>query len=489
MPLSTLKKYLSRISHLRSAAAVLEWDQETYMPEGAVEARATQVATLRELAHTYFTAQEMKMLLENARQHATSELDVRFIQVIQTDYEKALKIPSELVARKAHVVGIAKEAWKKARQSNDFALFAPHLEKIVALNIEWAEALGYAENPYDALIDQFEPNMTTQVLDTLFANLRTQLVPLIRIISENATHNDEILHQHFDIQKQWNFGMNVLKDVGYDFQCGRQDISAHPFSTTFDRTDVRITTRIMEDFLPSALFGTLHEAGHALYEQGIDAHWAETLLSEGTSLGMHESQSRLWENQVGRSQAFWKHYYPALQSTFPKQLANTSLESFYRAINHVQPSLIRVEADEVTYPLHIMLRFELEKALVNGEIEVADLPTIWNEKMHNYLGVMPQTVSEGVLQDIHWSLGELGYFPTYALGTLMSAQIFAQAEKEIPHLHQQFANGEFMPLREWLRQHIHQFGRAYTADEILRNCCGESLSATAWLNYIREKYV
>jgi carboxypeptidase Taq len=422
MSLSSLKNHVATISHLRSAAAVLEWDQETYMPDGAVEARAAQVGTLRSMAHTLFTDQKTQDLIHAAQTH-TNQLppddhDRRLVEVINEDFTKAQKLSSNLVAEKALIVGLAKEAWKKARQTNNFSIFSPHLEKVVDMNQRWADALGFEDVPYDALLDQFEPKMKTKAVAQLFADLRTDLVPMVHTIAQAPLIDDTCLHLDYDTQKQWDFGMMILNDMGYDFQCGRQDISSHPFTTTFDVTDVRVTTRIMENYLPSALFSTMHEGGHALYEQGVHPKWASTPLAEGTSLGMHESQSRLWENQVGRSHSFWQYALPKLKALFPSQLSSMSLDSFYRAINKVQPSLIRVEADEVTYPLHIMLRFELENALLEGEVQVKDLPEIWREKMRDYLGVVPETDTDGVLQDIHWSLGEFGYFPTYALGTL-----------------------------------------------------------------------
>jgi len=490
--LDELKTLLARVVDLNAAADVLEWDQETYMPDGAAGARGHQIATLRKLAHEFFTADEVGTLLE-ALAPATQGLDpvsteASLVRVARRDYEKALKIPATLVAEMAEAVARGKQAWRKARATDTYATFAPHLERLIDLNVQKAEALGYDDCLYDALLDQYEEGMKTATVEAVFTDLRARLVPIVHAIAEREPPDNRVLHQPFDKQKQWDFGLEVIKDFGYDFERGRQDLSTHPFTTSFSITDVRLTTRIDERYLPPALFGTLHECGHGLYEQGIDLALDRTPLADGTSLGMHESQSRLWENLVGRSRAFWQCYYPRLQAVFPDQLADVSLEAFYRGINKVEPSLIRVEADEVTYNLHVMLRFELEQAMVEGRVSVADLPELWNEKMEEYLGLRPETDADGVLQDIHWSLGALGYFPTYTLGNLMSAQLFDQAKKDLPGLDAQIAAGQFAALLGWLRTNIHHYGRKLEALEILERVTGEGLNAGPWLDYIRQKY-
>ena len=490
--LDVLKTLLARVADLNAAADVLEWDQETYMPDGAAEVRGHQVATLRKLAHEFFTADEVGTLLE-ALAPATQALDpvsteASLVRVARRDYEKALKIPAALVAEMAEAVARGKQAWRKARESDTYATFAPHLERLIDLNVQKAEALGYDDCLYDALLDQYEEGMKTATVEAVFADLRARLVPIVHAIAEREPPDDRVLHQPFDKQKQWDFGLEVIKDFGYDFDRGRQDLSTHPFTTSFSITDVRLTTRVDERYLPSALFGTLHECGHGLYEQGIDLGLDRTPLADGTSLAMHESQSRLWENLVGRSRAFWQRYYPRLQTFFPDQLAGVSLDAFYRGINKVEPSLIRVEADEVTYNLHVMLRFELEQAMVEGRVTVAELPDLWNEKMEEYLGLRPETDADGVLQDIHWSLGAIGYFPTYSLGNLMSAQLFDQAKQDLPDLEARIAAGQFAELLGWLRTNIHQYGRKLEALDILERVTGEGLQAGPWLDYIREKY-
>lgn len=487
-----LKTLLARVEDLSSAAEILEWDQETYMPDGGAEARAHQIATLRKLAHEFFTDDEVGTLLDQVEDRAAAEdplsNDSSLVRVTRRDYDKALRIPPDLVAELARAVALAKQAWKTARQSNQFDTFAPHLQNVIELNVRKAEALGYEDRIYDALLDQYEPGMRTAEVERVFSDLRRDLVPIVHALSAQKQPDDSFLHLHFDRQKQWDVGMEALGAIGYDFNRGRQDFSPHPFTTSFSITDVRITTRIQENFFPTAFFGTLHEGGHALYEQGISMELERTPLADGTSMAMHESQSRMWENLVGRSRSFWKFFYPRLQTVFPEQLRTVPLDDFYRAINRVNPSLIRVESDEVTYNLHIMLRFELENMMLEGKISVNKLPDLWNTKMVEYLGIQPDTDANGVLQDVHWSLGAIGYFPTYALGNLMSAQLFDRAKSDLPSLDDDMAGGRFEGLLGWLRTNIHQYGRKLEALEILQRVTGKSLEAQHWLDYVRQKY-
>ncbi len=490
--LETLKARLAKVMDLNAAAAVLEWDQETHMPAGAAGVRALQISTIRKLAHEHLTADEIGALLDRL-DPAVSDLDpasteAALVRVTRRDYERARKLPGRLVAALAEASAHAREAWKTARETDSFATFAPHLERLVELNVEKAETLGYEEHLYDPLLDEFEPGMKTADVERVFEGLRAELVPLVHAIAERPAPDETVLHRRFDPQKQWDFGLAVIRDFGFDFERGRQDHSAHPFTTAFSVFDVRLTTRVDEHFFNPAFFGTLHEAGHGLYEQGIDPALDRTPLASGTSLGMHESQSRLWENLVGRSRPFWTYYYPHLQKTFPESLSDVEGETFFRAVNKVAPSLIRVEADEVTYNLHIMLRFELEKAMLEGRLAVADVPEAWNEKMEAYLGLRPSSDAEGALQDIHWSLGAFGYFPTYALGNLMSAQLFNQAKQDLVGLDDQIAGGTFEALLRWLRVRVHRHGRKKTATEILVDTTGAGLRADPWLAYVREKF-
>jgi len=481
-----LRSHLARITHLNQAAAVLEWDMETYMPTGGAEARSKQVATLRSMAHELLVSDETASLLDRAK--PTSAIDEDLVRVVLKDAEKASRVPSSLIAALAEASGRAKGAWQEARSTNTFALFAPHLERIVDLCIQHAEALGYTEQPYDALLDQYEEGATTQKVSDVFEEVRSQLVPFVKEITGTRMSCEGPLHREYPEAEQWAFGLRMAERIGYDLDHGRQDRSAHPFSTSFSTTDVRITTRLEERFFNPAFFGTLHEAGHAIYEQGIDPALEGTPLADGTSLGMHESQSRLWENLIGRSLPFWEYAYPEAQKAFPQALSDVSLDAFYRAINSVSPSTIRVEADEVTYNLHIMLRFELEQKMITGAVAVADLPQEWNDRMEAWLGIRPLNDSEGVLQDIHWSLGAIGYFPTYALGNLMSVQLFDAAKAAIPNLDEHFRAGDFSPLLGWLRTNVHQWGRRRTASEILVAATGSDLDATPWMTYLRRKY-
>jgi carboxypeptidase Taq len=487
-----LRSRLERIKDLNAAASVLEWDQETYMPDGAAGARAHQIATLRTFAHELFTTDEVGRLLDEAEARSAGldplSFEASLARVARHDYEQAVRVPAELVSELAETVARAKLAWRTARETNDYAVFAPYLTRLIDLNVRRADALGYEEQRYDALLDQFEPGLKTSTVADVFGRLRAALVPIVHALAERTPPDDRCLRGPFDRDRQWAFGLRVLRDLGYDFDRGRQDLSAHPFTTSFSTTDVRITTRVDERFFPSAFFGTLHEGGHALYEQGIDAALDRTPLADGTSLGMHESQSRLWENLVGRSRPFWEHYYPHLQALFPEPLGAVPLDTFYRAVNRVAPTPIRVEADEVTYNLHVMLRFELEQEMLEGRVSVADLPALWDAKMEEYLGIRPETDASGVLQDIHWSLGTLGYFPTYTLGNLMSAQLFDQARRDLPDLSDQIAAGRFGELHGWLRTHIYRYGRKLRAEEILQRVTGRPLQAEPWLAYIREKY-
>ena len=491
-PLGRLRDQLGKISDLNAAQALLGWDQETYMPAGAVEARAQQLATLGRMAHEMFTSEQIGRLLAECEplvlDLADDSDDARLLRVTRRDYDKATKLPADLVAELAKTTALAQQAWKEARASSDFPHFQPHLERVLELVLRKAEAYGYEASPYDALLDEYEPQMRTARVADIFGALREQLVPIVQAIGTRPAPDDAFLHRRYPEQAQLDFGLRVVKRFGFDFDRGRQDRSAHPFSTSFSTTDVRITTRVQPDFLPSALFGTLHEAGHGLYEQGVDPALERTPLAAGTSLGMHESQSRLWENLVGRSRPFWRFYYPRLREVFPEQLGAIPLETFYRGINRVAPSLIRVEADEVTYNLHIMVRFELEVAMVSGELGVAELPEAWNAKMDEVLGLTPRADADGVLQDIHWSLGAIGYFPTYTLGNLISAQLFARASEQIDGLHEQLAAGRFDALLGWLRDRVHRHGRKFTASELLHAITGGDLEAESWLAYIRRKY-
>lgn len=490
--LEILQAKLKEVKHLRDIEALLGWDQQVLMPPGGAEARAEQMATLSKMAHELFVADEIGILLEELAQaqFPYDSNEASLVRVVRRDYDQARKLPAALVAELSRTFALAQQIWAKAKSEHDFSQFQNILTKIVDLNIDVAETLGYEEQLYDALLDQFEPGMKTTEVNRVFETLKAELVPLVQAITEQTEHvDDTILNQEFNETAQWDFGLLPLQAIGFDFERGRQDKSVHPFTISFSINDVRITTRVFKNQFTSALFGTLHEGGHALYEQNSDPDLEGTLLAGGTSMGVHESQSRLWENVLGRSREFWEFYYPRLQEFFPTQLNNVTLDTFYRAINKVTPSLIRVEADEVTYNLHIFLRFELEQDLLEGRLKVADLPEAWNAKMQAYLGLTPPHDGLGVLQDIHWSGGSMGYFPTYTLGNVMSLQFYRHTIHDIPDLPQQFSRGEFGSLLNWFKDKIHRHGRKYTANELLQRVTGApGLDAQPYLQYIKQKY-
>ncbi len=490
--LQRLKTLLGEVVDLYRAGAVLGWDQETYMPPGGAAHRGQQLATLSRVAHIKFTSEEIGQLLEDLEEYAKSldpdSDEARLIKVTRREYDKATRVPPDLVAEMSKTASEAQGAWREAREASDFAKFRPYLERLVDLKRAYAQLFAPYDHIYDPLLDDFEPGMKTAEVQAIFATLRPQQVELIRAIAGRPQVEDGFLHQPFDEQKQWDFGVEVLTRFGYDWTRGRQDKSAHPFTTSFGMHDVRITTRVDPRHLTPALFGSLHEGGHALYEQGIDPRLDRTPLARGASLAVHESQSRLWENLVGRSWAFWEHFYPQLQERFPSQLGEVSLEDFYKGINKVQPSLIRVEADEATYNLHIMLRLELEIALMEGSLEVKDLPEAWNARMQEYLGLTPPNDAQGVLQDIHWSMGALGYFSTYALGNLISVQLWEQIQSDIPDLEAQIRRGEFEPLLTWLREHVHRHGAKFEPQELVQRVTGSPITPEPYLRYLRQKY-
>jgi len=487
-----LKDLLGEVADLYGATAVLGWDQQTYMPPAGAETRGQQLSTLSTLAHKKFTSGEVGELLEELKPVA-SELDpdsddARLVKVTEREYVKATKVPPEMVAEMAQVTTMAQQVWQEARAESDFAKFQPYLEKIVDLRRRYVELFAPYDHVYDPLLDDFEPGLKTADVKEIFNALRPQQVALIKEIASHPQVDDSFLHQKFEEQKQWDFGVEVATKFGYDWNRGRQDKSTHPFTTNFGINDVRITTRIIPDYFSSAFFSTTHEAGHAFYELGVDKNLERTPLAGGASLGVHESQSRMWENLVGRSKPFWEGFYPRLQEYYPSQFGDVSLDAFYRGINKVEPSLIRVEADEATYNLHIMLRLELEIALMEGSLAVKDLPEAWNKRMEEYLGLTPPDDAQGVLQDIHWSAGMLGYFSTYALGNLMSLQLWERINMDIPDLSDQIRKGEFGALLGWLRENIHRHGAKFEPQELMESVTGSKIDPAPYMRYLKTKY-
>ncbi|MFQ5779513.1 MAG: carboxypeptidase M32 [Nitrospiria bacterium] len=497
--LKPLVDTLRESQHLLSAVALLSWDQETYMPPGGGQARAEQLSALGGLVHEKRVGVEMKGLLSKWLDLETGRLkgdeadwdesSRALLREVWRDYDIAVKLPSDFVRRMGKEASLSQQAWVEARKKNDFPLFAPHLKKMVVLKKEEAAYLGYQASPYDPLLDRYEPGMTAAQVVPLFAALKAELVPVLeKIAGSRVMPRDDFLYLSYPPEKQLAFGREVLEAMGYHFRNGRQDLSAHPFTTSFHPTDVRITTRVDPHDLLSSLFSSIHEGGHALYDQGLSPDHFGTPLGEAISLGIHESQSRLWENGIGRSRPFWRHFYPILKKRFPEPLKGIDLEAYYAAINLVRPSLIRVEADELTYNLHIMVRFEIERALIEDDLDVDALPGIWNEKMQEYLGVVPDSDAVGVLQDIHWSGGAIGYFPTYTLGNLYAAQFLHQAKREIPELDACIEKGNLLSLKEWLNEKIHRWGRQYRSEDLVRRVTGEPLNPRYFIDALKEKF-
>lgn len=481
---------MSRTADVASAAALLGWDQETYMPDGAVAARAEQLATLSTLIHQFMTSDETIRAVERAKAEVAGD-DVRRQRIVTTferDVERSSKLPDELVHEAAHTAALAQDAWKRARMSSDFTIFLPLLEKTVELKLRQAEYLGAAEHPYDNLLDEYEPGLTVRELTPVFERLRKGTVDLLNDIEPTAHEvNDDVLHRFYAPDRQLAVATDIISNLGFSLETGRVDLSAHPFCTSFASTDVRLTTRIREHDLRSCLFGLIHEAGHGMYEQGIGADLARTSSGQGASMGIHESQSLFWENMVARSEEFWQWAFPRLRDVFPDALSDQTPREFYRSINRIVRSLNRVESDEVTYNLHIILRFEIERDLLAGALKVADIPAVWNEKMSTSLGVVPPNDAEGCLQDVHWSFGGIGYFPSYTLGKLYAAMQWKALSADMPDVRERIANGDFMPIREWLRNNIHNVGRTELPSEIVQRVCGRPLTEVDFLDYVRTK--
>ncbi len=488
-----LKETVAEISDLHAAMALLEWDQQTYMPSNSAADRSGQIGTLAKLAHEKASSAEFGRLIDAASRETASmpadSMEVCLCRKLRRNFEKTSRVPSSLVARTAGTAAKAHHAWAEAKEKSDFSIFQPYLASLIDLRREYAELFRPYQNIYDPLLDNFEEGYTVAKVDPVFAALREKQVALLKKIASCKQVDDSFLHAEYDERKQLEFVNRVIARMGYDFTRGRQDMSAHPFTTSFGLNDVRITTKVFRKLPVSCLLSSVHECGHALYELGIDKALNRTPLGEGASFGFHESQSRLWENLVARSHDFWVFFYPEFRKAFPEHLANVSLEEFYRAVNKVEPSFIRTEADEATYNLHIMLRYEMEKDMLNGVIEVGDIPEAWNRKSQDYLGITPENDAQGVLQDIHWSMGEFGYFPTYALGNLIAAQIWARAEQELPSLGESIRKGDLSSLLGFLRRDLHVYGAKFTPEETLRLSTGsDRIDPDCFIGLLEKKY-
>jgi carboxypeptidase Taq len=491
--LNELKQRLQEASDLGAAASVLNWDQATYMPPGGAPSRARQMALLGRLAQEKAIDPAVGKLIDELRPYEESlpfdSDDASYIRVARRQYERNLRVPPEFLGELQEHGALSYQAWTKARPDNDFASVRPMLEKTLDMSRKLADFFPGYQHIADPLIDFADFGMKAESVRAVFAQLREQLVPLVKAITSQAPADDSCLKLYYPQAAQLDFGEKVIRQYGYDFQRGRQDLTHHPFATKFSIGDVRITTRVQENDVTDCLFGLLHEAGHGMYEQGVNPDYDGTPLDGGTSAGVHESQSRLWENIVGRSRPFWEYYYPKLQAAFPGNLDNVSLDTFYRAINKVQRSLIRTDADEVTYNLHVMIRFDFELQLLEGTLEIRDLPEAWHERYEKDLGVTAPSDSDGVLQDVHWySFVIGGVFQGYTLGNILSAQFYDTALKAHPSIPDEIGRGEFGTLHNWLRQNIYQHGSKYTAPELIERVTGGPMSIDPYIRYLRHKY-
>jgi carboxypeptidase Taq len=491
--LTGFRELVKKIKSYEEAVGLIYWDMRTGLPKKGVESRSEVVGVLSTEMFKMSISDEMGdfLLYLSVPEHweQVDALNRKIITECQKEYDRSRKIPTDKYQAYVVLTSKAESLWEEVKHTSDYAMFQPYLEKIVAANLEFIELWGYKDNKYDTLLDMYEPGMTVAKLDEVFGTLRKKLVPLVASIQASLSQPETtFLRQTFSKEQQKKFNLFILEQMGYDFEAGRLDETVHPFATGLNPGDVRITTRYLEDDVVSALFGTIHEGGHALYEQNISSDLVGTNLCTGTSMGIHESQSRFWENMIGRSASFWDRYYVDLQKSFPGQFDDVSVEAFYKAINEVKRSLIRIEADELTYNLHIMIRYEIEKALFNETVTVADLPKYWNEKYKEYLGVEPAYNEEGVLQDVHWSSGAFGYFPSYALGNMYAAQLRNTLIQRLPNFEELVKQGDLLPIKAWLVEQIYQYGKSLTPSEIMLQVTGEALNPEYLVTYLEEKY-
>jgi len=490
-----LRERFTELMRLHYISTLMGWDLQVNLPksEGTAIGRSEQIALIESISHKKLISSKTGELIKKAENEKNLNIiDSALLREAKRKYNKAIKIPIELVTEIAKTASLGQQAWEKARAKSNYNIFKPYLEKMVALEREYAERIDIGPTLYDSLIDIYEPDAKSDWILKLFNELKAKLVKILNKIeaADSDAPNQKILQKYYDPDKQWDLSMEIIKKLNFDFNRGRLDKSVHPFTASVSSMDTRITTRIWENFLPACLFGTIHECGHALYEMGFKQEIHDTILADGSSLGFHESQSRLWENIVGRSQEFWSYWYPITQKYFPENLKDYPEHEFYRSINVVQPSFIRVEADEVTYGLHIILRFELEKELINNSdsLSISELPNIWNSKMENLLGITPPDDAKGILQDVHWSSGAFGYFPTYTMGNLYAAQIYKDALMKNPELPETIRNGNFSNLLNYLRENIHQYGRIYKPLELIKKVTGESLNPNYFIEYLEKKF-
>jgi carboxypeptidase Taq len=487
-----LRRHLAELTDLRHTVQLLQWDQQTMMPPRGGELRADELGTVQRILHERFVSAQTGRLLDDAEDQLNGagpdSDDARLIAVVRRRWEKARRVPSELASELARSASVGQEAWVTARANSDFASFLPYLREGLELKRRYIDCFADYECAYDVLLDDFEPGMRTAEVAELFAELKDELVPLIAAVSERADAvDDSCLHGTFPIEAQRRLVRDVVSRMGFDPAGWRLDDTVHPFATSLGSSDVRITTRWDETFLPMGLYSSMHECGHGLYEAGIDPGLRRTPLGSGEALGLHESQSRMWENMVGRGRPFADYLAPKVAELFAGQLSGLEPEGFYRAVNRVHPSFIRVEADEATYGLHVILRFELEQELIEGRVAVEDLPEVWNERFKRYFGLEVPDDARGVLQDVHWAAGLIGYFPTYAIGNLVAGQLWERVQSDLPDLDAQLSAGELMELREWLREHVHRHGSKWGAREVLERVTGAPIAVAPFIGYLKAK--
>lgn len=494
--LKELLELSNELFDLRSVMELMHWDQETYMPPKGVLHRARQLGTMSTVLHHKLTSKQVGQLVNmltsklEKSSNQFNDTDKALVREVKRAYDKETKLSERLVREMAQAQSDGLEAWKVARSEQDFKIFEKPLQRIVDLKLEQAELIGYKESPYDSLLDEYEPDLSSKRVTKIFDPLKKEISTLL-VHLQKTKHKDpkQILRgQKYSKQKMQEITEKMLAKIGYDFAAGRQDLSAHPFTINFGHQDVRVTNRYIENDLASSIFSAIHEGGHALYEMGIADTIGNSFLAAGTSLGMHESQSRLWENFVGRSLAFWQYWTPFLAAELPRTIANTTPQEIFAEVNQVRPGFIRVDADEVTYNLHIIIRFEIERDLIEKKIKVSDLPEVWNTKYKQSLGIMPPNDALGVLQDIHWSQGSIGYFPTYTLGNLYAAQIWHQLSLDMPQVTKHIASGNFEAILHWLRQHVHQYGMIYRAEDLIKQITREELNPKYFTDYLHAKF-
>jgi carboxypeptidase Taq len=486
---NSYKATMRKIADVRFANAVLQWDQETYLPAKGASFRGQQISTLSEISHQLFSTEEFGNILKELNSRTDlGEDEKRNVELSYEDYVKNKKYSSAFVRALSEQINKTFHCWIDARKQNSFSVYQGELSKLVDLKKQEADLLGYKDHPYNALLDEFEKGATVALVDKVFFGLLPEISELLERIKTATQVDDSFLSLHYPKQQQWDWGMQLIKELNFDFSAGRQDMSEHPFSTSFNPHDVRITTRISESDFGNMTWSCIHETGHALYEQGLRSDYYGLPLAEACSYSMHESQSRLWENNAGRSREFWEYQFPRLKKFFPDQLKNVDLNGFYKGINKIQPSLVRTEADEITYHFHVFIRYELEKKLLTGELNTGDIPAYWNEQYKNLLGVDVPDDKNGCLQDVHWSHGSFGYFPTYSLGSFYAAQFFETAKREIPGFDDNLRSGNYLPLLEWLRTNIHVYGRKYPSELLCTRVTGQPLNVGYYTSYVKKKY-